>query len=99
MFFELINALTIFQNIINDIFKFFLNKFVIIYLNNILIYNKNDEKYLKHIKLVVKTFRKNNYYVKSSKCVFFQKIIKFYEHIINNEKVRINKIKLKIIKN
>ena len=72
---------------------------MIIYLNNILIYNKNDKKYFKHVKLVVKTFRKNNYYVKLSKYVFFQKIIEFCEHIISNKKVRINKVKLKIIKN
>ena len=71
MSFELINASTIFQNIINDIFKPFLDKFIMIYLNNILIYNKNDKKHFEHIKLVVKTFRKNNYYAKSSKYTFF----------------------------
>ena len=52
-------------------FRFYLNKFVVIYLNNILIYFKNDEKHYKHVKFVIKIFHKNDYYVKSSKCVFF----------------------------
>ena len=52
-------------------FRFFLNKFVVIYLNNILIYFKNNEKHYEHVKFVIKIFRKNDYYVKSSKCVFF----------------------------
>ena len=55
----------------NDIFRFYLNKFVVIYLNDILIYFKNNEKHYEHIKFVMKTFRKNNYYIKSSKCIFF----------------------------
>ena len=99
MFFELTNVLITFQNIINNMFRFFLNKFVIVYLNNILIYFKNNKKYFEHVKFVIKTFRKNNYYVKSSKCIFFLKIIKFCDYIINNEKMRINEIKLKIIQN
>ena len=97
--FDLINASITFQNIINDILRFFLNNFVVVYLNNILIYFKNDEKHFKHVKFIIKTLCKNNYYVKSSKYVFFQKIIKFCEHIVNNEKIRMNEIKLKIIRN
>ena len=57
----------------NDMLRFFLNKFVIVYLNNILIYFQNDEKHLEHVKLVIETFHKNDYYTKSSKCFFFSK--------------------------
>ena len=71
MLFELINASTTFQTVINDMLRFFLNKFVVIYLNDILIYFKNDEKHYEHVKLVMKAFRKNDYYAKPSKCVFF----------------------------
>ena len=58
MLFELINVSAIFQIIMNDFLRFFSDRFVIIYLNNILIYNKNDEKHLKHVILIVKTFHK-----------------------------------------
>ena len=46
MLFELINAFTIFQIIMNDFLRFFFDRFVIVYFDNILIYNKNDEKHL-----------------------------------------------------
>ena len=98
MLFELINASAIFQNIMNDMLRFYLNKFVIVYLNDILIYFKNDEKHFEHVKLVMKTLRKNDYYAKSSKCVFFQKIIEFCDHIVDNEEVRMNEIKLRVIR-
>ena len=71
----------------NDILKFFLDKFVIVYFDDILIYNKNDEKYLEHVKFVIKFFHKNNYYAKLLKYVFFQKYIKFYNYIIDDEKI------------
>ena len=72
--FELINAFAIFQIIMNDFLRFFLDRFVIVYLNDILIYNKNDEKHLKHVILIVKTLHKKKYYAKSLKCFFFSKI-------------------------
>ena len=99
MFFDFANASITFQSIINDILRFFLNKFVIVYLNNILIYFQNDEKYLEYVKLVIEIFHKNDYYAKFSKCFFFQKYIEFYEYIKKNDKIQMNEKKLKIIRN
>lgn len=90
MFFKLINVSTIFQIIMNDMLRSYLNKFVIVYLNDILIYNKNDEKHLEHDKFVIEIFQKKKNYVKSLKCFFFQKHIEFCEHIVDNEKIQIN---------
>ena len=99
MSFELINVLAIFQAIMNDMLRSYLNKFVIVYLNDILIYSKNDEKHFEHVRLVIETFHKHNYYAKSSKCSFFQQQIEFCEHIVDNDKMRMNEIKLKTIQN
>ena len=82
----------------NDLFRLYFDKFVIIYLNNILIYFKNDEKHTQHIKLMIKIFRKHEFYVKSSKCNFYQKHIKFCEHIIDDKEIKMNETKFKIIK-
>ena len=73
IFFDFVNASITFQNIMNDILRFFLNKFVIVYLNNILIYFQNDENHFEHVKFVIKIFYKNNYYAKLLK-YFFLKI-------------------------
>ena len=58
----------------NDMLRFFLDKFVIVYFDNILIYNKNNEKDFEHVQFVMKTFYKNDYYAKSSKFFFFKNI-------------------------
>ena len=97
--FGLINASIMFQAIMNDLFRPYLDKFVIIYLNDILIYFKNDEKHTQHIKLMIEVFRKHEFYAKPSKCNFYQKHIKFCEHIIGDKKVKMNEAKFKIIKN
>ena len=83
----------------NDLLQLYFDKFVIIYLNDILIYFKNDEKYTQYIKLMIEAFRKHEFYAKSSKCNFYQKHIKFCEHIIDDGKIKMNETKFKIIKN
>ena len=82
----------------NNLLRSYLDKFIIIYLNDILIYFKNNEKHTQHIKLIIGVFRKYEFYAKLLKCNFYQKYIKFCEHIIDNEKVKINATKFKIIK-
>ena len=82
----------------NDLLRSYFNKFVIIYLNDILIYFKNDEEHTQHIKLMIEVFYKHEFYAKLSKCNFYQKHIKFCEHIIDDEKIKMNETKLKTIK-
>ena len=82
----------------NNLLRSYLDKFIIIYLNNILIYFKNDEEHTQHIKLMIKTFCKHEFYAKSSKYNFYQKHIKFCEHIIDDKKIKMNEAKFKVIK-
>ena len=60
---------------------------------------QNNEKYFEYIKIVIEIFYKNDYYTKSLKYFFFQKYIKFCEHVIENDKIQTNEKKLKIIRN
>ena len=59
MSFELINASAMFQTYINNVLKEHLNMFVIIYLDNILVYSKNKENHKKHVKQVLNTLKKS----------------------------------------
>ncbi len=79
--------------------RFYFNRFEIVYFDDILIYSKNDEKHMKHVRLVIKALHRDEYYAKSSKCAFFQKHIKFCDYIINNKKIQMNQTKFKTIKN
>ena len=65
--FKLINASATFQTYINNILKEHLNMFIIIYLNNILIYSKNEKDYKKHVKQILNTLKKVNLRIVSEK--------------------------------
>ena len=70
MLFELIIASTTFQKIINDILREYLNKFVIIYLNDILIYFETLKKHVDYIKKILNNFIKKKLRLKFKKCKF-----------------------------
>ena len=70
MLFELTNASTMFQELINHVLYDHLYKFIIAYLNDILIFFKTEKKHEKHIKKVLKKFQKKKLYFKSETCEF-----------------------------
>ena len=77
MSFEFINAFAIYQRLINDTLREYLNDFVTIYLNNIFIYLFILEKHVKHVNKILKYLNKENLRIKSKKCVFYKKKIIF----------------------
>ena len=96
--FGLTNAPATFQAVMNDLLRPYLDKFVVVYLDDILIYSKNDEEHTQHIKLVVEALRKHGFYAKPSKCSFYQKHIEFCGHIIGDGEVKMDEAKLKAIR-
>ena len=109
MFFKLINVSTNFQNYINKILHSFLNVFVFVYLNDILIYTKSERTYIdendllkKHIsqiKSILKKLKKFDLYVKFSKCRFHAKKIDFLNFRIFSIKVSMQKDRMSIVQN
>src|SRR5947207_13714650 len=95
MSFDLTNAPTTFQTLINKIFRSFLNKFVIIYLDDIIIYSNFYQEHIQHLRQVLDFLRKNQLYAKFYKCIFDKSEFNFYEHVIGNDVVKMinNKIK------
>jgi hypothetical protein len=80
--FGLSNAPAIFMCLINGVFREYLDKFVIVFLDDIIIYSNTKEEHEKHLRMVLKKFREHKSYAKLSKCIFCQKIIHFLGHII-----------------
>jgi hypothetical protein len=66
--FGLTNAPAIFMTLMNNVFYEFLDKFVVIYLNDILVYSKSKRDHITHLRQVLKTLRQHKLYAKMSKC-------------------------------
>ncbi len=97
MLFELTNILATFQELINHVLYNHLNKFVIMYLNDILIYFKNKEDYEKHVKEILKKLQEKNLYLKLKKYEFHKQWVEYLEHIIIIKELEMNSEKIKAV--
>ena len=96
--FELTNASTTCQKLINNILREHLDIFVIAYLNDILIYFKTEEKHIKHVNIVLELLMQKNLLFKSEKCEFHKKEVNFLDFIIENDTIRMNSTKVRAVK-
>ncbi|GGV52127.1 hypothetical protein GCM10010495_81850 [Kitasatospora herbaricolor] len=83
--FGLTNAPAAFQHVMNNIFRKFLNNFVVCYLDDILIYSNNVEKHEIHVCQVLQKLRDARLYAKMEKCVFYITQVDFLGYIISND--------------
>jgi mevalonate kinase len=98
MSFEFANASITFQSYINFALKEFLNVFVVIYLNDILIYSQNEEEHTNHVRFVLKRLRKYKLFAKLSKCDFDLKEIDYLKFIVEINDIRMNLARIAIVK-
>jgi len=98
MLFELINASTTCQEMINDALRQYLNIFVITYLNDIMIYLITLKKHVQHVFQILKCLNKRNLRLKLKKYEFHQEKVNFLEFVIKRHKIRMNLKKIKTIK-
>ena len=82
MLFRLINIPATMQSLVNNILKKYLNRFYIVYLDNILIFSDNEKEYEEYIITVLKVLEKVGLRIKSEKCTFHINEIKYFEFII-----------------
>ena len=87
MFFELINASIICQELMNNILQEHLDIFIIEYLNDILVYFKTEEKHIKHVNIVLELLIQKNLLFKTEKCEFHKQKIDFLNFIIENNTI------------
>ena len=98
MSFELINAFAILQRVVNKTLYDYLDIFVIVYMNDVLIFSKTKEKHEQHIVKVLKRFQEHNLKVKEEKSKFFKQEVTFLEYVIQFERIEMKANKLKAIK-
>lgn len=97
--FGLTNAPSTFQHLMNQIFHPILQKFVVVYLDDILIYSKTPEEHAQHLSIVLNILRENRLIAKASKCFFFQTELRFLGHILRPTGIFPDPDKIKTIQN
>jgi hypothetical protein len=95
--FGLTNAPATFMCLMNNILSKFLDKFVLVFIDDILIYSKNREEHEEHLRLVLQVLREHQLYAKFSKCDFFQKQIHYLGHVLSEEGVAVDPDKIRSI--
>jgi hypothetical protein len=97
MSFGLTNAPTYFMNLMNKVFMEYLDRFVVVFIDNILIYSNSDSDHEEHLRLVLQKLRDNQLYAKYSKCEFWIDEVPFLGHIISNGGISVDPAKVKEI--
>ena len=97
--FGLCNAPTTFMRVMNDALRSFLDEFVIVYLDDILIFNKSQEEHVKHVRKVLDIMRKEQLNLKMSKCEFRKISLVYLGHIVGGGELKIDPSKFSVIVN
>ncbi|TYK18857.1 ty3-gypsy retrotransposon protein [Cucumis melo var. makuwa] len=97
MSFGLTNAPAVFMDSMNRVFKDFLDSFVIVFIDDILIYFKTEAEHEEHLHQVLETLRANKMYAKFSKCEFWLKKVTFLAHVVSSEKVSVDPAKIEAV--
>ena len=95
MSFGLTNAPAYFMNLMNKVFMEFLDKFVVVFIDDILVYSKNEEEHKEHLRLVLEKLREHQLYAKFSKCEFWLQEVGFLGHIVSSGGVAVDPAKVK----
>src|SRR2546421_1374726 len=97
MSFGLTNAPVTFQELINHVLYDHLDKYVIAYLDDILIFSDNEKDHERHVKKVLRRLQEKNLYLKSEKCEFHKQQVKYLEHIVTTNRLEMDPEKVKTV--
>ncbi|KAM0044346.1 putative nucleotidyltransferase, Ribonuclease H [Helianthus debilis subsp. tardiflorus] len=97
--FGLTNAPAVFMDLMNRVCKPYLDDFVIVFIDDILIYSKSQEDHERYLRLILELLRKEQLYAKFSKCDFWIREVHFLGHIINERGIHVDPAKIDAIRN
>jgi hypothetical protein len=88
--FGLSNTLVVFMCLMNGVFRDYLDKFVIVFLDDILVYSKSEEEHEQHLRIMLQVLREHQLYAKLSKCLFYQEHIHYLGNIISKDGIAVD---------
>nr|GEU54510.1 putative reverse transcriptase domain-containing protein [Tanacetum cinerariifolium] len=97
--FGLTNAPVVFMDLMNRVCKPYLDKFIIVFIDDILIYSRNEEEHANHLRIILELLKKEKLYAKFSKCDFWIRIVQFLGHLIDSHGLHVDPTKIKAVKN
>ncbi|KAL0549941.1 hypothetical protein IC582_014436 [Cucumis melo] len=97
MAFGLTNAPAVFMDLMNRVFREFLDTFVIVFIDDILIYSKTEAEHEEHLRMVLQTLRDNKLYAKFLKCEFWLKQVSFLGHVVSKAGVSVDPAKIEAV--
>ncbi|GKD30639.1 putative reverse transcriptase domain-containing protein [Tanacetum coccineum] len=97
--FGLTNAPGVFMDLMNRVCRPYIDKFMIVFIDDILIYSKTQKEHVEHLRLVLGLLKKEKLYAKFSKCEFWLREVQFLGHVINGNGIYVDPSKIEAVKN
>ena len=95
--FRLTNAPAAFMDLMNRVCRPFLDHFVIVFIDDILIYSKSEAEHREHLRAILKVLREKKLYAKFSKCEFWLREVQFLGHVVSSEGIKVDPSKIEAV--
>jgi hypothetical protein len=92
--FGLTNAHSTFQGLLNEVFRPYLQKFVLVFFDDILVYSRDIKDHIKHLKVVLEVLQQQQLFAKPTKCDFWRLEVEYLSHLISKEGVMVDPAKI-----
>ena len=97
--FRLTDAPAAFMDLMNRVFSPYLDRFVIVFIDDILVYSRGEKEHVKHLRIILRTLEKSQLFAKFSKCEFWLDRVGFLGHVISAEGVSVDPQKVEAVSN
>ena len=97
MLFGLMNAPVAFMDLMNRVFRPYLDRFMIVFIDDILVYSKTWEEHAQHLRIILQTLREHQLYAKKEKCDFWLTEVKFLGHVISGQGISVDPSKVETV--